>query len=208
MQYNTQRTKLKLPEYGRNIQQMINYCRNIENQEQRNECARTIASIMSRLFSQLEQDNMVFNPQIERKLWDSINIIADFDLNIDFPCQVIGKEESMPKPEKVPYGNRNIKIRTYGKIIENMIKAIADMPEGKDKDDLLKLVAYQMKKQLFLHNKEAAEDAIVLRDLEWISQGKLNIDKNKFILRNFAEPGSAEAEPKTSQSKKKKNKFK
>lgn len=206
MRYNTQQEKLKLPEYGRNIQQMVQYCRQIEDRDKRNECARTIVAIMGRLFDQLEQSPDSYNPQIESKTWDAVNILADFKLDVDFPCEVINEQSARLQPTKVPYGDRKIKIRTYGRTIEKMIEAVADMPDGPAKESCIMRVAHHMKKQLFLHNKEAADDAIVARDLEWYSQGKISPDPTTFHLKEFIDAAGMTA--RQNQQKKKKGKFK
>jgi hypothetical protein len=54
--YNSQLKKLVLPEYGRNIQQMVDYCCTIEDRDERNKCAHSIINTMSNLFPQLNQE--------------------------------------------------------------------------------------------------------------------------------------------------------
>ena len=51
--YNSQQKKLVLPEYGRNVQQMVDYCVEIPDREERTRCAYTIVQIMGNLFPQL-----------------------------------------------------------------------------------------------------------------------------------------------------------
>lgn len=101
--YNTQLLPLKLPEYGRNIHQMIDYCVHIPDREERTRCAYTIAHIMESLFPEL-----VTGVDGSRKVWDHINIIADFKLDIDFPCEVSSAEEMHPRPNKISYGGKRI----------------------------------------------------------------------------------------------------
>ena len=42
MEYNTELKRLILPEYGRNIQNMVDYCLTIEDKEERMRCANSI----------------------------------------------------------------------------------------------------------------------------------------------------------------------
>lgn len=53
LEYNTQKEKLVLPEYGRNVQQMVDHCLTIQDRDERNRCAKAIVDIMSNLFSNL-----------------------------------------------------------------------------------------------------------------------------------------------------------
>lgn len=181
MDYNTTRSKLKLPEFGRNIQQMVDYCRTIEDRTERQACAETIASYLCRLFP----EEMNANEWPNTKAWDTIQILADFDLDVDFPCPVITKENVSPAPERVPYLQSQPRMRVYGRVIENMIRAVADMEEGSDKEECVWRIAMQMKKTLFLHNPEAAEDYIVLRDLCTLSGGAINLNPEVYRLLDF-----------------------
>jgi hypothetical protein len=206
MKYNTQEEKLKLPEYGRNIQQMVDTCMRIEDREERNACAYTIASIMGRLFPEFEQEPGNFNPEIQNKIWDLINIMSDFKLDVDFPCEVITREKAQLQPERIPYSVAPIRMRHYGKNIQNMVKEVSLMEDGPEKDDCILKVAYQMKKLLFLHNKEGVDDSIVIRDLATFSEGRIQLDPATFYLRDFVETEAQPAPAKTGGKKKKKKK--
>ncbi len=208
MKYNTQEEKLKLPEYGRNIQQMVDTCVRIEDREERNACAYTIASIMSRLFLEFAQEEGNYNPEIDHKIWDLINIMSDFKLDVDFPFEVITEESAKLNPERIEYSVAPIHMRHYGKNIQNMVKEVSLMPDGPEKDDCIRKVAYHMKKLLFLHNKEGVDDSIVIRDLALFSEGRIQLDPQNFHLRDFVE---TEVQPtatvaKTTGKKKKKKK--
>ncbi len=202
MDYNTNRAKLRLPEFGRHIQQMVDYCRTIEDREQRQACAESIASILTRLFP----DEMNAAQVPNSKAWDTIQILSDFSLDVDFPCPVISEESVRPAPQRVPYMPPEPPVRIYGRIIENMAKAVADMPETPDKDEAVWRVAMQMKKTLFLHNPEAAEDYIVLRDLCNFTNGRINLNPEVYKLRELSAPQAANNTKTTSKKKNKKKK--
>ncbi len=44
MDYNSNRVKLLLPEYGRNVQMMVDFAMKIEDRDERNKAAKTIIS--------------------------------------------------------------------------------------------------------------------------------------------------------------------
>ena len=128
LDYNTQREKLVLPEYGRNVQQMVDYCMTIPDREERTRCAYAIVDIMSNLFSN-QKDVDDFN----KMLWNQIAIMSDFKLDIDYPCEVIKPENLHSKPEPIPYRLTPMRFRHYGKILEKLIDIAADMPEGEER---------------------------------------------------------------------------
>lgn len=192
--YNTQLKPLALPEYGRMIHQMVEYATQIPDRDERTRCAFAIAKIMKNLFPQ-----EFASPDGERKMWDHINIISDFKLDIDFPVEVSSAEAIHPKPEPIPYGDQNIRHRYYGKNIQMMIDRVAELEEGPEKDSLISMIAHHMKKLMFTHNKEGVNDARILRDLAEYSKGRIQLDPETYILHE-----SREIEPVQNGKKKKK----
>ena len=91
--YNTALPKLEMREYGRHIQKLIEHCNSLENREERNKCAFAIAEIMVHLFPELNGEDLD-----SQKVWDHINLISGFKLDIDFPCKVLSEEERKPMP--------------------------------------------------------------------------------------------------------------
>lgn len=178
--YNTSEKKLVLPEYGRNIQRLIDHCVAIEDREERTRCAYAIADSMAVLFPAAIGEN-----NDRRKIWDHINIMSGFNLDIDFPCEVLTKEQLQPKMANIPY-NRNIsRYRHYGKNIQQMIQNVADMENCVEKDQLIFLVANQMKKLLVTQNPEGVSDAKVFNDILEISKGKIAIDGQNYRLNEY-----------------------
>ena len=130
--YNTSEAILVLPEYGRNIQRLIDHCVMIEDKEERTRCAYAIADVMATLFPSIvgEKGN-------RQKIWDHINIMSKFELDIDFPCEVIDKDQLSPTPSKIPYNSNLNRYRHYGKNIQEMIIKVADMENCVEKDQLI-----------------------------------------------------------------------
>lgn len=181
--YNTGLEPLLLAEYGRNIQNLVDYCLSIEDREERTRCAYAIADIMTILFPALRKD-----PNDRKKIWDHINIMSRFELDIDFPVDVIQAEEANPTPDPIPYSNsRDIIFRYYGKHIQEMVRTVADMEESEERYNLIGVIANHMKKLMLAHNKEAVSDLKVLNDLRFISDGKIDLMPGDIYLYDFQE---------------------
>ncbi len=196
LDYNTQLKKLALPEYGRNIQQMVDYCCTIEDREERTRCAYSIVHSMGNLFPQLRDE-----ADYKHKLWDHLAIMSDFKLDIDYPCEIVKEENLESKPEPLKYHLDKIKFRHYGKIIERMIARACEYPDGEEKDALVMLIANHMKKLIFQISKEEVDDAKIFKDLAFYSKGKIQIDAKDKALHQFKE---APVATKTTAKKKKK----
>lgn len=186
LEYNTDHDKLRLPEYGRTIQSLIDYCVGIENREERTECAYSIAAVMANLFPNLKGDDNDMS-----KVWDQMMIMSQFKLDVDFPCEVITEEKFAPGPSRIEYENAPIRLRHYGKLIERMIPVIASMEDGPEKEDLISMVAHQMKKLRMFQDKDAVDDSRILRDLAMYSDGKIELDPEQYYLADFKEAAVA-----------------
>ncbi|MDR1632658.1 MAG: DUF4290 domain-containing protein [Dysgonamonadaceae bacterium] len=176
MRYNTQEKHLALPEYGRNIQNMVNYCVSIPDREERTRCANTIINIMGNMFPHLRDVN-----DFKHILWDHLAIMSDFALDIDYPYEVIKREDLYVKPTKLPYSQGRIVYKHYGKNLENMIKKAKEYEDGELKDALIGMLANHMKKSFLTWNKEVVDDQKIFMDLENLSDGQiiLNEDSHK-----------------------------
>lgn len=196
--YNTGMEPLLLAEYGRNIQNLVDFCVGIPDREERTRCAHAIADIMTILFPALKKD-----PNDRKKIWDHINIMSRFELDIDFPVDVIRAEEANPTPEPIPYSNsREIIFRYYGKHIQEMVRTVADMEDSEERFNLIGVIANHMKKLMLAHNKEAVSDMKVLNDLRFISDGRIDLQPGDIYLYDFQEV----QQPAKQKQNKKKNK--
>ncbi|HNU76964.1 MAG: DUF4290 domain-containing protein [Prolixibacteraceae bacterium] len=166
--YNTSRKKLALPEYGRNIHNMVDLLKQIEDRERRNRAAHVLVDIMGSLNPYLRDV-----PDFKHKLWDHLAIMANFKLDIDYPYDPPSPEVLFEKPKRVPYCQRDFKHRHYGYSMELMIKKAMEFEDGKEKDILVYQLANHMKKSYLAWNKDSVEDEKILDDLESISKGQL-----------------------------------
>lgn len=175
--YNTQRKRMALPEYGRNVQKMIDHIKTIEDREERNRAAKTIIQIMGNL-----------NPQIRdvgdfrHKLWDHLALIADFDLDIDSPFPLPERSKFVEKPKQIPYRQGDIRYLHYGRIIELMIDAASEMEDGDAKIYFTNLIVNQMKKSYITWNRNQVSDDVIINDLKLLSRGRLKMSEGIKIL--------------------------
>lgn len=196
--YNTELKPIVLPEFGRNVQEMVGFCMTLPTKEERNNCVQSIVKIMSSMFPELVGDNDDCT-----KIWNQINIISEFQLDVDFPEGVITAEKMHPKPQKIPYTASAMRYRHYGKSIENMIGVVADMEESEEKDKLISMITHQMKKLLLIHNKEGVDDAKILRDLKEYSNGKIDLDPDTYLLHEFKDASQPTKNAKNNKRRKK-----
>lgn len=180
--YNTEMEPVLLQEYGRNIQNLVDYCVSIPDRNERTECAYSIVDILVTLHPEVVGENHDMS-----KAWDILNILSRFELDIDFPCEVVTAEKMNPKPEKIPYTSSSMRFRSYGKNIEQMISRVADMEDSEEKDLLISMIAHHMKKLMLAHNKEGVSDAKVLRDLALYSGGRIDLDPETYLLHEYRE---------------------
>jgi len=171
MEYNTKREYLTIPEYGRNIQKMIEYCVAIEDKEKRNQTAHAIVKVMDQMNNQSSKANDYYH-----RLWDHLFIISDFKLDIDSPYPMPDKDEVSKKPDKIEYSVKNMSFPHYGKNIERVIDAIADTEEGEQKDALTFAIANYLKKSYLNWNRESVNDETILKNLEELSGGRIKLN--------------------------------
>lgn len=181
LEYNTQLKHLVLPEYGRNIQKMVDYCMSIEDREERTRCAYAVITAMSNLM-QLQKNNDALH-----KLWDHLAIMSDFNLDIDYPTEIIQPESLGSNPEPLHYKKRDFGFRHYGKYLEGMIYRAAQYPEGEERNALILLIANHMKKSMLAVNPDGVEDERIFRDLADMSHGAIRLSAETTKLHQFQE---------------------
>ncbi len=172
MEYNTQLPHLEIPEYGRNIQVMIDHCITIEDRDERNKCARAIIQIMGQLNPHL-RDIADFT----HKLWDHLFLISKFKLDVDSPYPRPSAETFTTKPLVVPYPASKIKYKHYGKTIERIIDVAKTYEEGPEKKELTRLIANHLKKSYVNWNKDSVTDDIIFKQFKEMTNNELVIDE-------------------------------
>ncbi len=175
--YNTQRKRMALPEYGRNVQKMIDHIKTIEDRDERNRGAKTIIQIMGNLNTHLRDVG-----DFKHKLWDHLALIADFELDIDSPYPIPEPSKFVEKPNLVPYRQGDIRYLHYGRIIELLIDAASEMEDGPEKEHLTNLIVNQMKKSYITWNRSQVADEVIIGDMKKLSKGRLKMTEGVRIL--------------------------
>lgn len=170
LEYNSQRPKLIIPEYGRHLQKLIDEAVAVQDREERNKLARYIISVMGTL-----QPHLRDVPDFQHKLWDQLFIISDFRLDVDSPYPIPSRELLNLKPEKLPYPQNFPKYRFYGNNIKYMIDVANKWEDGEMKSGLIRVIANHMKKSYLSWNKDSVKDEVIFEHLYELSGGKINL---------------------------------
>lgn len=205
MEYNTQREQLKITDYGRNVIKMIAYAKTIEDRAERTRMAYLIVETMA-----------LVNPKVKERtdyrhmLWDHLMMMADYDLDVDSPYPVVRREEVVQQPHRLEYSDSKIRYRHYGRALEDMIRAVAEMPESEEKTILAQQIAHTMKRQYLQWNRDSVDDNLIREQLDELSGGRITLPAD-FQFRDskiYLDAMAAVAAKKESNAKKKKKKKK
>lgn len=175
LDYNTQRQKLALPEFGREVQLMVDHAVSIEDRAERQCCAESIVKIMKTMFPQY-----CVSEDYEHKLWDSIAIMSNFKLDIDYPYDVQQALKISLPPAPMEYPMRNIRVRHYGNTLCQVFEKLKTMEPGGERDALVQFAANQMKRCLMQWSQGSSDDEKVADDLARYTDGVIQIDLNTF----------------------------
>lgn len=178
--YNTHRPKLPLPEFGRAIQQMVDFCVAIPDRDERTRCAYSIVGTMARLKPAIKEQE-----DWKQILWDHLAFMSGFKLDVDYPVEISAPDRYTSMPDKVPYPGHYIRYRHYGKDVELAIETALGMADGPAKDELVMMVANHMKKLLLAGNKDNVPDSKVFKDLAELSHGMIRLDPETTKLHDF-----------------------
>lgn len=180
MEYNTEREKIVISEYGRNIQVMIRHLMDIEDRKQRTEAAYFIVNVMAQMNPQVKESNDYMH-----KLWDHLHIIAKYELDVDGPYPKPTPEMQKKKPEHVGYQKNNIRYGHYGQYIYDVVKKVKEMEDGPKKQAILINIANQMKRDYLNWNRDTVNDLLILDDLYKISGEEITLPmETKLIPTN------------------------
>jgi hypothetical protein len=197
MEYNTQKTKLIIAEYGRNLQQMAMDCSRIEDREKRTRTAEFIVNVMAQMNPKVKESG-----DYRQKLWDHLYIISDFKLDVDSPYPPPSREVLVFTHQGLKYQQSSIRYRHYGKNIEAIIEKAVTYEEGPEKEALIKTIANHLKKSYLNWNRNSVDDDVILNNLAELSKSRLQLAEDhklshtsEILARNkkkkFVKPGSS-----------------
>lgn len=177
MEYNTQRPEMILPEYGRNVQNMIAYAMKLESKEERNNAARAIIEVMGQLNPHLRDVD-----DFKHKLWTHLFVMSDFQLDADSPYEMPTRETLAEKPELMAYPKSKIRFGHYGKYTERILNTIVEEEDEKAKEYLKLTMGNFMKKQFLAYNNDAVENNLIAQQFSDLSGGKLKLENPENLM--------------------------
>jgi hypothetical protein len=176
MDYNSTREKLIIPEYGRNVQKMIQHALTMEDREKRNSFVKYIIGVMTQMHISTGSYG-----DYNHMIWDHLHIIADYRMDVDSPYPKPERAGVESAPRVLKYGERKIKFKPYGANIEKMIQLAMTYEEGEEKDSFVANIANHLKKAYLNWNGDAADDEVIINHLAALSDGKLKL-KEDFVF--------------------------
>lgn len=189
LDYNTEREKLTMPEYGRNVLKMVEEVKSISDRNKRTEQAKAVVRVMELLNPQVHMEE-----NWEHKLWDHLFIMADYDLDVDAPYPVPKPEQRRTRPQVIPIKKKPIRATHYGRNIESIIDLIASEPDGQQKTAMIRSLAMYMRQQYLIWNKDSVADETIFADIEKLSDFRIRVPEGLTLSRissdtNFSRPG-------------------
>lgn len=181
-EYNTQRPQIILKEYGRNVQKLVEYIRNNPSKEKRTELAYTLIELIKQLTPTVKDQ-----PENPQRVWDDLYIIADFNLDVNNPYPVPERDILFKKPLKVDYPQSQVRFKHYGKNIEKLVKEALKKEDPQEREDAIIYLGKLMKTFYGNWNKETIDDSVILKDIQEMSGGALNMTIEKVREDNLFE---------------------
>jgi Domain of unknown function (DUF4290) len=181
-EYNTVRPGIKLKEYGRNVQKLVDFIRTIPDKEKRTQMAFTLIDLIRQLTPSLKDQ-----PDNPQRIWDDLYIIADFNLDVNNPYPVPLPEVLFKKPMRVAYPQSEVRYKHYGKNLERLVKEAMKLDNPQEREEAIIYLGKLMKTFYGNWNKETLDDSVIIKDLKLLSGGKLDMNLDKVREDNLFE---------------------
>lgn len=206
MEYNTQRSKLILPEFGRNVQKVIESITNVEDKQLRTQLANNFIETLSQMYQEEKKGDFI------HKLWDQMYIMSDYQLDVDSKYPKPTPEEVNVKPRRISYKNNKIRYRHFGNNVQMLIDNIIEMEDSEEKDKSIKLLILQMKKLYLTWNRDSIDDELIYENIEELSNGQIKITdeiiSDLSVNKNLSKSSTNKRKQSSNKSKSSKNKSK
>ena len=178
MQYNTSKEHLTMPEYGRNVQTMINHAISLSDKKKQQECVDAIIAFMGQMNPHLRDVK-----EFTHKLWAHLHIMSNFKLNVESPYPKPEIEKLAEKPDPIKYPGNNTKFSYYGSTIPTMIETALTL-KGMEREIMTGMIANQMKKSYILFNESSVDNNIIRLHLNQLSNGSLELASDFEFIRS------------------------
>lgn len=156
-----QKKPLKLLEYGRNIQGLAEYLLTIEDRQKRTDYAHALVELMKDMLPNYGDGEDVYN-----KLWDDLFIMTDFRLDVDAPFPMPDPEQLNRRPDPVPYPQKDLKYKHYGRNIERLITMAKTIEDEEERKITFAYIGSLMKMQSLSWNQDSVENAVIYQHLK------------------------------------------
>ncbi|MGO1245013.1 DUF4290 domain-containing protein [Sphingobacterium sp. JB170] len=176
--YNSTRSKLILAEYGRNVQNMVDYICTLPTKEERNRYAQVVIDMMGVLNPHLRDVS-----DFKHKLWDHLHIISDFKIDVDSPYPIPDRNAIHQQPELLGYPQHRIRFKHYGFTVERMIEKALAMPSPENRERMALSIANFMKMAYMTWNKDSVQDEHIIQDLKEVSKGQLTLPADTVLTK-------------------------
>ncbi len=199
MEYNTELSKLIIPEYGRNVQRMVEYLMTIEDKEKRNHQANAVIEVMGNLNPHLRDV-----PHFKHKLWDHLFIMSEFKLDVDTPYEKPEQEELIKRPDPMAYPQSRIRLRHFGKNILKMIEKAVEIEDESIQNEMVLAICNHMKKSYVSWNNSSVEDGVIVNQFNKMADGKIEASldlKLSYVEFNAKKRNSTNNNPKSNQKR-------
>jgi hypothetical protein len=177
MTYNSSRSDLIIPEYGRTIQEMVDHLKSIADREERNKCANAIVSVMGSVVTQ-EGDA----EEVQKKLWGQLYLMANYELDVDCPCERPTRESRDEAPNRLNYPEATSRLGHYGQLTLDLIEKAKTYEEGEEKAALIVTIANLMKRHYLTWNKGAVENSLIREKMKEMSEGALILPEEAVLV--------------------------
>ncbi len=177
MTYNSTRSDLAIPEYGRTIQEMVDHLKSLADKEERNKCANAIVSIMGSVVPQ-EGDK----EEVQKKLWGQLYLMANYDLDVDCPGETPTRESRTEPPARLDYPNAQSRLGHYGQMTRDLIEKAKTYEEGEEKAALVLTIANLMKRHYLTWNRATVENTLIAEQLKEMSDGALTLPEEAELV--------------------------
>ncbi len=167
---------LLLPEYGRNVQKMVEHLLTIEDKEERNRQSQIVLATMANVYPHTTSDTEEFR----HMLYDHLFMISGFALDIDCEFTPPSPEQFSPVPEKIPYGQQGIVRKQYGSIVPRIARQLAALEDKQLQEELAKNLAVFMRQKAYDYNDEFPSNEHIVADLFDMSNGAIDLKPSVF----------------------------
>lgn len=175
MNYISEEEPILYPEYGRHVQNLVEYALTIDDDAKRQSVVEGIIVLMGQILPNARN----IEEQKDR-FWNHIFHIADYKLNVATPEGVeIIRVDEHPKPTSMAYPKGSARYRHYGMNVQRLVKKALAMEDEEKKKEFVKIIGNYMKTAYRTWNAEHfVSDEMIINDLAKLSKGEFIIDED------------------------------